>query len=99
MDLPDSRLTEIGKQQEAAEADKGNLMEVIEDKQDEIERLKDELEKQRLKLIESQKQVADLSEAIQIAEERTANAISEREKFSEKNKDYIYRMQSIKDEL
>jgi len=40
-------------------------------------------------LTEQRKKLADLNEAIKISEERTQNAIVDREKFQDKNKEYI----------
>lgn len=57
------------------------LNEQLIDKQDEIERLQDMLEKEREQLVLAHKQVADLKEAFAISEERTQNAIQDREKF------------------
>lgn len=45
------------------------------------------------------KQLADLNEAVVIAEERTENAITEKERILDKNKDYIHKMQSMKDDI
>jgi len=47
----------------------------------------------------TQKQVADLNEAVKLAEERTENAIADREKFAEKNKDHVLRLNSMKEEI
>ena len=40
---------------------------------------------------ELKKTIADLNEACSLAEERTENAISDREKFHEKNKEFIHK--------
>lgn len=43
--------------------------------------------------------MSDLKEAYKIAEDRTENAIADREKFQDKNREYIHKMQSMKDQL
>lgn len=43
--------------------------------------------------------ISDLREAIAIAEERTQNAISDREKFQNKNREYIHKMETMNDQL
>ena len=55
------------------------------------------MDKEALK--EEKKKVADLNEACTLAEERTENAISDREKFHEKNKEFIHKFQQMKDNL
>lgn len=65
------------------------LLEQIQEKNEEIERLQDLLEKEKEMLNEAHKEIADLKEAYSIAEERTANAIQDREKFQDKNRDHI----------
>ena len=47
------------------------------------------MDKEALK--EEKKKIADLNEACTLAEERTENAISDREKFHEKNKEFIHK--------
>jgi len=89
-------------QEELAEpttADSSLIVEQLQDKQDEIERLQDLLEKEENQLSETQKVLADLKEAYTIAEERTQNAIADREKFQDKNREYIHKMQNMKDQL
>ena len=43
--------------------------------------------------------MADLNEAVMIAEERTENAIAEKERIADKNREYIHKMQNMKDEI
>ena len=43
--------------------------------------------------------MADLKEQCAIAEERTQNAIADREKFQDKNREYIHKMQTMKDQI
>jgi len=43
--------------------------------------------------------VSDLHEAVKISEQRTENAIAEREKFSDKNREMIHKISSMKDDL
>lgn len=62
-------------------------------KQEEIERLIELLNKEKEKLIFTQKQVADLNESVKLAEERTAQAIEEREKYNERSKEAILKSQ------
>ena len=49
--------------------------------------------------MQTQKQISDLNEDIKIADERTHHAIEEREKYSEKNKESIIKIQQLKDLL
>ena len=42
---------------------------------------------------ETQKQVADLNESVKLAEERTAQAIEEREKYNERQKEAVLKAQ------
>ena len=41
---------------------------------------------------DTRKQLSDLKEAYKIAEDRTENAITDREKFQDKNREYIHKM-------
>lgn len=43
--------------------------------------------------------MADLNEAVRIAEERTENAIKDRDNFADKNREYIHLMQQLKDTI
>ena len=70
-------------------------LEALQEKQDEIERLQDLLEKEKDELKDTRKQVATLSENLQIAEQRCENALAEREKFSERSKEYIHKMEEM----
>lgn len=87
--VPDRKFTEMGKKQieeeKKTEMSLGDTtmiqMEVLEEKQVEIERLQDMLEKETENLVESRKALADLKEAFKIAEERTNSAIQDKEKF------------------
>lgn len=65
-------------------------LEALQEKQDEIERLQDLLDKERDNLKNTQKQVSDLNEAVRIAEERTNNAIKERDVFGDKIREQIH---------
>ena len=65
--------------------------EQLQEKQDEIERLQDLIKMDKEALKEEKKKIADLNEACTLAEERTENAISDREKFHEKNKEFIHK--------
>lgn len=73
-------------------------LELFQEKQDEIERLQDLLDKQKTQLADTLKLVADLNENLQIAEERTSNAIKDKEKFADKNREYIHKIQGLKDQ-
>lgn len=66
---------------------------------DKIEQLVDEIELERTKLKDMKKQTADLNEAVMIAEERTENAIAEKERIADKNREYIHKMQNMKDDI
>jgi len=57
------------------------------------------LDKDKESMEKLQKQVSDLHEAVKIAEQRTENAIAEREKFSDKNREMIHKISSMKDDL
>ena len=93
-ELPDRRFTELGKKMEEDEKTEDTMetsssmipIEQYQEKTDEIERLQDLLEKEKEALSNLQKKVADLHEAVKIAEQRTENAIAEREKFGDKNR-------------
>ena len=74
-------------------------LELFQEKQDEIERLTDLLEKQKNELADAHKNIADLKENLKIAEERTLNAITEREKYAEKNREGIHKIQNLKDQV
>jgi type I site-specific restriction endonuclease len=77
-DLPDRRLTELGKKMEEEEKADESIndttastmipIEQYQEKTDEIERLEDLLEKDKESLEKLQKQVSDLHEAVKIAE-------------------------------
>ena len=54
--------------------------------------MQDLLDKEKEDLKETKKTVADLNEDLRIAEERTTNAIAEKEKFNEKNREYLYKI-------
>jgi hypothetical protein len=43
--------------------------------------------------------LSDLHEAVKIAEQRTENAIAEREKFGDKNREMIHKISSMKDDV
>jgi hypothetical protein len=47
----------------------------------------------------SYKEIANLNEAVKIAEERTEKAVAEREKIEEKNREYIHKLQSMKEDI
>jgi CRISPR/Cas system CMR-associated protein Cmr5 small subunit len=57
------------------------------------------LEKEKENLIKEQKKVSDLHEAVKIAEQRMENAIAEREKFGDKNREMIHKISTMKDDL
>ena len=105
-ELPDRRFTELGKKMEEEEkldeSTQDSTMipiELLQEKTDEIERLQDMLDKDKESMEKLQKQVSDLHEAVKIAEQRTENAIAEREKFSDKNREMIHKISSMKDDL
>ena len=107
-ELPDRRFTEMGKKMEEEEKNDESTVdstanmvpiEQYQDKTDEIERLQDQLEHTKEQLEKYNKQVSDLHEAVKIAEQRTENAIAEREKFSDKNREMIHKISSMKDDL
>lgn len=103
--LPDRRLTEMGKKMDEDEDQINSStnvtaptmisLEQYEEKTDEIERLQDLLSQEQEKLKETLKQVSDLNEALKIAEDRTKAAIAEKEKFGDKNREMIFKMQSM----
>ena len=110
LNLPNHRFTqqaiEMDKQENLAssvlssgQTDITLNLELFQEKQDEIERLQDLLEKKESELAETHKNVADLTENLKIAEERTSNALAEREKFAEKNRDNIHKIQNLKDQV
>ena len=74
------------------------IAEELQVKQEEIERLTELLAKEREKLIHAQKQVADLNESVKLAEERTAQAIEEREKYNERSKEAHLKVQALREE-
>jgi hypothetical protein len=45
------------------------------------------------------KEIADLREALAISDERTNNAIQDREKFQNKNREFLHRMETMNDEI
>ena len=47
----------------------------------------------------TRKEFADLKEAYKLAEDRMENAVSEKEKFQEKNREYIYKIQNMNDQV
>lgn len=51
--------------------------------------LTEQLAKEKEKLNQLNKQVADINEAVKYAEERTAQAIEEKEKYNERSKEAI----------
>lgn len=57
------------------------------------------LAKEKDQLRATQKQIADLSESVKIAEERTQRAIEEKEKASEKTKETLMKAQILREEL
>ena len=61
--------------------------------------MQDLLEKERAELKETRKQVSNMSEDLKIAEERTQHALAEREKFSERSKEFIHRINTIQDQI
>ena len=108
-ELPDRRFTELGKKMEEEEKlDDSTLdtpgstmipIELLQEKTDEIERLQELLDKDKESMEKLQKQVSDLHEAVKIAEQRTENAIAEREKFSDKNREMIQKISSLREDL
>jgi len=71
----------------------------LQEKEDEIERLQFLIEQDKEALATTQKQVADLNEAVKLAEEQTEKAISDREKFADKSREFIQKLQSMKDDI
>ena len=57
------------------------------------------MEKKEAELEEARKRVADVTENLKIAEERTEHALAEREKFAERSKEFITRIEQMQDEL
>jgi len=47
----------------------------------------------------TRKEFADLKEAYKLAEDRMENAVSEKEKFQEKNREYIHKIQNMNDQV
>jgi hypothetical protein len=43
--------------------------------------------------------VADLNEAVKLAEEQTEKAVADREKFADKSREFITKLQSMKDDI
>ena len=74
-------------------------LDALQDTQDEVERLQDLLEKREHDLEEARKRVADVTENLQIAEERTEHASNERETFADKSREYIMRIEKMADEI
>ena len=74
------------------------IAEELQVKQEEIERLTDLLAKEKEKLLYAQKQVADLNESVKLAEERTNQAIEEREKYNERSKEAHLKVQALREE-
>jgi len=54
---------------------------VVQQKQDEIERLAEQLEKEKERYEEAVKEASDINEEIRIAEERMQHALAEKEKM------------------
>lgn len=74
-------------------------LEALQDKQDEIERLQDLVERREAEVAEAMKRVADVTENLKIAEERTEHALAEREKYAERSKEFIARIEQMTDDL
>lgn len=68
-------------------------------KNDEIEQLKDQLEKERQSLRESQKLVAHVREELQIKESMLQQAQAERDALQTKTKEFIFKLQQMQDKL
>lgn len=66
-------------------------------KNEEIERLQEALAKEKSSHQDLKKEFTELKEALRIAEERMENAIAEKEKFQEKNREYIHKIQTMND--
>ena len=60
--------------------------------------LTEQLAKEKEKLNNLNKQVADINEAVKYAEERTAQAIEEKEKYNERSKEAILKAQQLKED-
>ena len=60
--------------------------------------LTEQLAKEKDKLNTLNKQVADINEAVKYAEERTAQAIEEKEKYNERSKEAILKAQQLKED-
>lgn len=73
-------------------------LEELQIKQEEIERLTELLAKEKEKLNQTQKQVADLNESVKLAEERTMQAIEEREKYNERAKEAVMKANVLREE-
>jgi hypothetical protein len=56
------------------------------------------LAKEKEKLNQTQKQVADLNESVKLAEERTMQAIEEREKYNERAKEAVMKANVLREE-
>ena len=50
-------------------------------------------------MAQTQKQFADLNEAVKLAEEQTEKAVSDREKFADKSREFILKLQSMRDDM
>ena len=50
-------------------------------------------------MAQTQKQVADLNEAVKLAEEQTEKAVTDREKFADKSREFILKLQSMRDDM
>ena len=68
-------------------------------KNDEIEQLKDQLEKERESLRESQKLVANVREELQIKESMLQQSQAERDALQTKTKEFIFKLQQMQDKL
>ena len=73
--------------------------EQLEEKQEEIERLNFIIQQDKEVLAATQKQVADLNEAVKLAEEQTEKAVSDREKFADKSREFILKLQAMRDDM
>lgn len=73
-------------------------MEELQVKQEEIEMLTEQLAKEKLKLNQLNKEVADLNESVKYEQERTAQAILEKEKFNDRAKEAVLKAQQLKEE-
>ena len=83
--------------EEEKTADTTVNLELLQEKQDQIDQLQDELQSERDKLNETLKLVADLKEEITILEGQLENSKNEKELIRTKEKQYIHKIQQLQE--